>query len=222
MSTSCFLPELANELANDLLAIDGIKLSPDQPFKWASGWNSPIYCDNRISLSFPVVRKKITKAFCAFVESKLPDIDVIAGVATAGIPQAAIVAHELGLPMVYVRPQPKSHGLKSQIEGFFTEGQKIILIEDLISTGNSSLKAVQALRGNAGIIDHILSIFTYGFDDSDQLLSKNGIDLVYLSNYSYLLEVALKKAIIDKETLMLLKKWRKNPATWFRESQLGN
>lgn len=205
---------ISREVSESLLKIGAIKLQPNQPFKWASGWNSPIYCDNRLSLSFPEIRTFIKNELTDCVRKYFPEAEAIAGVATAGIPQGVLVAEELGLPFLYVRPKPKGHGLENLIEGKVVPGQKIVIIEDLISTGGSSLKAVDELI-KAGLAPlGMAAIFTYGFDISFQAFKSAGITLHTLSNYDSLVETAVTKGIIDPKDLDSLKIWRENPDKW--------
>lgn len=204
----------SRKIAAMLLETKAVKLSPEKPFKWSSGWNSPIYCDNRVTLSFPEVRSFIKKSLAKAIKKHFPDAEVIAGVATAGIPQGALVAEALGLPFAYVRPKPKEHGMGNQIEGRIEAGKKVVVIEDLISTGGSSLKAVDALR-EAGIeVIGMAAIFTYGFKIADKNFEEKGVKLITLSNYSSLIDEAIQKNYVSADTLESLKKWRRNPEKW--------
>jgi orotate phosphoribosyltransferase len=205
---------ISQEVAHHLLRIKAIQLRPDQPFTWASGWKSPIYCDNRISLSDPEARTYIKNSLSAVIKGYFKDVDVIAGVATAGIAQGALVADFLDLPFCYVRPEPKKHGMGNQIEGFVKAGQKAVLIEDLISTGGSSLKAAEALQQNGVEVLGMAAIFTYGFGIADENFQQAGIPLVTLSNYDVLVEEAIKLDYISDTQLMTLQDWRINPSTW--------
>lgn len=202
------------EIARLLLQSNAIKLEPASPFTWASGWKSPIYCDNRKTLSFPEVRTTIRDRFIQLIKEKYEEPDVIAGVATGGIAQAALVADNLNLPMVYIRSSAKSHGLENLIEGVLKPGQKVIVIEDLVSTGGSSLKAVNALREAGAEILGMVAIFTYGFPESSENFKKHNCVLHTLSDYENLLEIALELKVISEEELKILKKWRKNPGSW--------
>jgi orotate phosphoribosyltransferase len=206
-----------NKIAAALLEIAAIKLRPHEPFKWASGWNSPIYCDNRLSLSFPEVRSFIKESIVKSIEKNFSDVEGIAGVATAGIPQGAIVAEAMSLPFIYVRPKPKEHGMGNLIEGKITPGQKIVVIEDLISTGGSSLKAVEALKEFGFDILGMVAIFTYGFKIADDNFNKAGVKLITLSNYDALIEEAIKTKYAKISDLESLKTWRMDPANWMRE-----
>ncbi|MEM0939127.1 MAG: orotate phosphoribosyltransferase [Bacteroidota bacterium] len=206
--------QFATEIASDLLNIGAIKFSPHDPFTWASGWKSPIYCDNRLSLSFPKVRSKIKTALSLAVSREFNEIDVIAGVATAGIPQGALVADELALPFIYVRSKSKGHGLQNMIEGKIEKEQKVVLIEDLVSTGGSSLAAVDALRQAGADVIGMVAIFTYGFEVSKKNFEAKNIDLVVLSDYHYLLGYAKDEQMFPYEILETLKEWRKDPSTW--------
>lgn len=204
----------SRKIAAMLLETKAVKLSPEKPFKWSSGWNSPIYCDNRVTLSFPEVRSFIKKSLAKAIKKQFPDAEVIAGVATAGIPQGALVAETLGLPFAYVRPKPKEHGMGNQIEGRIEAGKKVVVIEDLISTGGSSLKAVDALR-EAGIeVIGMVAIFTYGFKVANKNFEEKGVKLVTLSNYSSLIDEAIQKNYVSADMLESLKKWRRNPEKW--------
>lgn len=205
---------ISQEVAQHLLRIKAIQLRPDQPFTWASGWKSPIYCDNRISLSDPEARTYIKNSLSAVIKGYFKDVDIIAGVATAGIAQGALVADFLDLPFCYVRPEPKKHGMGNQIEGFVQAGQKAVLIEDLISTGGSSLKAAEALQQNGIKVLGMAAIFTYGFGIADENFQNAGIPLVTLSNYDVLVEEAVKLNYISDNQLVTLQDWRINPSTW--------
>ncbi len=204
----------AAAVARMLLEIKAIRLSPEKPFKWASGWNSPIYCDNRFSLSFPKVRTYIKRALAELIQEKFPSAEAIAGVATAGIPQGALVADVLGLPFLYVRPKPKEHGLGNQIEGQLLQNQRVVLVEDLISTGGSSLKAAEAIEAANGEVLGMVGIFTYGFAIAEQNFAERNVRLYTLSNYAALLEEATKMLYITETQLQALSAWRENPAEW--------
>lgn len=214
MSIKIYNSKLADEIAADLLKIGAIKLNPKNPYTWASGWKSPIYCDNRLSLSFPQVRAKIKTALSLAIAQKFDGIDVIAGVATAGIPQGALVADHLDLPFIYVRSSSKGHGLQNMIEGKIEKGQRVLLIEDLISTGGSSLAAADALRATGAEIVGMAAIFTYGFGISEENFTKSDVELVVLSDYEHLLEHAQNERMFDNETLKTLKEWRDDPGSW--------
>ncbi|MEZ0007958.1 orotate phosphoribosyltransferase [Flavobacterium sp. 28YEA47A] len=213
-----FNKDTAQKTAELLLQINAIKLNPKNPFTWASGWKSPIYCDNRITLSFPPIRNYIREEFSKNLEKQFGKPDVIAGVATGAIGIGMLVAEYMGLPFVYVRPEPKKHGRQNQIEGFLQKGQNVVVIEDLISTGNSSLLAVEALREAGANVKGMAAIFTYGFDVSVENFKKANIDLFTLSNYENLLELAVAKKYITEEEQETLKIWSKSPATWDVES----
>lgn len=205
---------IEKEVAGQLLKIGAIKLNLEQPFTWASGWKSPIYCDNRLSLSYPEVRSFIKKALATSIKKNHPEVECIAGVATAGIPQGALVAEELGLPFIYVRSKPKGHGMENMIEGKVVEGQKVVVLEDLVSTGGSSLKATADLR-NVGIqVLGMVAIFTYGFDLADQNFEKAGVTLNCLSNYSALIQQAIDSGTVQEDQLQTLENWRQDPSTW--------
>ena len=205
---------VAREIAEYLLEIKAVVLSPQQPFTWASGLKSPIYCDNRKTLSYPKVRTFIKTAFSDIISEEFKDADVIAGVATAGIPHGALVADVLNLPFVYVRDKPKGHGLENQIEGKLEKGQKIVVIEDLISTGGSSLKAVEALRAAGGEVLGLGAIFTYGFEKSVKAFEEANCKFFTLSNYESLLDKAIENDYAKAEDKAELVKWYKDPEAW--------
>jgi orotate phosphoribosyltransferase len=201
-------------IAEKLLQVEAVKLSPQKPFKWASGWNSPIYCDNRVALSYPDIRAYIAESLIAAIQREYPDVEVIAGVATAGIPQAAIIADRMGKSLIYVRAKPKDHGMTNLIEGRVTAGQKVVVIEDLISTGGSSLKAVEALKEQGVQVLGMVAIFTYDFPVAAAAFKHAGVKLVTLSNYNALLNIAFTKKILDQKQLEVLSQWRENPSEW--------
>lgn len=201
-------------LAEKLLNISAIQLQPEAPFVWSSGWNSPIYTDNRKTLSYPSVRNFIKVELCRIVMEYFKDVDVIAGVATGAIAQGALVADTLGLPYIYVRSSPKDHGLENLIEGNLKAGQRVLVIEDLISTGGSSLKACEAIRNAGGEIAGMAAIFTYEFPISTRKFKEAGVELRTISNYSAMLEAALEIQYIKEEDVEALKEWRKDPANW--------
>jgi len=202
------------ELLNDLIEINSIKIDVNNPFTWASGWKSPIYFDNRISLSYPPIRKKITNRLIDIIKNKFEDVDIIAGVATAGIPQGALISDKLNLPFAYVRSKPKSHGMRNMIEGKIEKGKKVILIEDLISTGGSSIKAAEAIKDNGSNVQAIISIFTYSFPISAENFKKIGCRHESVFDYDDLLNVAHQKRHIEETDLYKLKNWRDNPEGW--------
>ena len=205
---------IAAEVADKLLEIQAIRLQPEKPFTWASGWKSPIYCDNRLSLSFPEVRNLIKNHLVDSVSHFFQNVEAIAGVATAGIPQGALIANELELPFIYVRSKPKGHGMENMIEGKITPGQKVVVVEDLVSTGGSSLKAAEDLK-NAGFeVLGMVAIFSYGFEVAAQNFSKAGVKLVCLSHYDALLPIAVKRNYVTAEMLDSLSEWRKDPGSW--------
>ncbi len=206
--------DIALKIASDLLSIGAIKLNKETPFTWASGWKSPIYCDNRLSLSFPEIRTFIRQSLAEVVRSKYPEAEAIAGVATAGIPQGALIADELGLPFIYVRSKPKGHGMTNLIEGKVTEGQKVVVVEDLVSTGGSSLKAAADLKAANIEVLGMLAIFTYGFPVAAENFKNANIELHCLSNYSVMLEKALEMDYIHPGDVSSLEEWRKDPASW--------
>jgi orotate phosphoribosyltransferase len=201
-------------VAEKLLQINAVKLNIQNPFTWASGWKSPIYCDNRKILSYPHVRDFIKSEMTNVVFTEFPDADVIAGVATAGIPHGALIADLLSLPFIYVRSKPKEHGMGNQIEGVLEAGQKVVVIEDLISTGKSSMEAVDAIKAAGGEVIGLCSVFTYGFDIAVKLFNDVNIKTLSLSNYNALLELSLDKKTISSDELEQLKTWRENPAAW--------
>ena len=209
-----FNKETAEKTAELLLQINAIKLNPRNPFKWASGWNSPIYCDNRLILSFPAIRNYVRDEFIKNIENKFGKPDVIAGVATGAIGIGILVAESMGLPFVYVRPEPKKHGRQNQVEGFLQKGQNVVVVEDLISTGNSSLLAVEALKEAGANIKGMAAIFTYGFDIAEQNFKKVNVDLYTLSNYDNLLNLAVAKSYITIDEQQTLSEWKLNPSTW--------
>ena len=206
--------ETAREVALELLKIKAIRLNPEMPFTWASGWKSPIYCDNRLSLSYPELRTNLKKKLADLILKNYPQVEVIAGVATAGIPQGALVADELEVPMIYVRSKPKGHGLTNQIEGKIDPGNKVVVVEDLVSTGGSSLKAVSALKEAGLEVLGMVAIFTYGFSLSKENFVKEGVSCYCLSDYSSMLEAALEEDYISSQQLEILKTWRIDPANW--------
>ena len=205
---------LAKKIAKKLLQINAIILQPNNPFKWASGWKSPIYCDNRKTLSFPELRNEIKKGLSKIVIDHYKDTNLIAGVATAGIPHGVLVAEELSLPFIYVRAKAKQHGKKNQIEGFFKRGQNAILVEDLISSGQSSIEAASSLRNEGVNVNGIISIFTYNFDIASNNIKNKNYLYHSLCDYNILLEQATEQKYIKHEDLTILKKWRENPSSW--------
>lgn len=206
--------DTAKKTAELLLQIKAIKLSPNEPFNWASGWKSPIYCDNRITLSYPPVRLFLKEQMSKIVEQKYGKPDVIAGVATGAIAIGVLIAQELGVPFIYVRPEPKKHGRKNQIEGHLEPGQNVVVIEDLISTGKSSLNAVQALKETGAVVKGMVAIFSYEFDVATENFEQANVDLTTLSNYSHLLQQAADTQYITEEELSTLHDWRRNPSEW--------
>lgn len=209
-----FDKETAKQTAEVLLQINAIKLQPNEPFTWASGWKSPIYCDNRIVLSFPKIRNYIRTTMASQIEEKYGAIDAIAGVATGAIGIGILVAEELGLPFVYVRPEAKSHGRQNQIEGFIESGQNVVVVEDLISTGKSSLNAVKALEEAKVNVKGMVAIFSYGFEVANDNFEKAKVELYTLSNYENLLEQALDTKYITSKEQDILALWNDNPSEW--------
>ncbi len=206
--------ETASLVAEMLLQSEAIKLSVNKPFTWSSGWKSPIYCDNRMSLSFPEVRTAIKQGLVNAIRENFFSVECIAGVATAGIPQGALVADAMNLPFIYVRPKPKDHGMENLIEGKITKGQKVVVVEDLVSTGGSSLKSVTALRDAGFQVLGMVSIFNYGFEIATRNFYEADVSLISLSDYSHLLSHALQKKYISEEEVTSLKAWRVDPSNW--------
>jgi len=206
--------ETAGPVAGRLLEVGAIQLNHKQPFTWSSGWKSPIYCDNRITLSYPVVRSYIKENLVRAIRLNFPRVDCIAGVATAGIPQGALVAEMMGLPFVYVRPKPKEHGMGNLIEGKVEKGARVVLVEDLISTGGSSLKAAQAMQEAGCKVIGMVAIFTYGFETAEKNFAEAGIPLVCLSDFTHLLQQAVAQKYLDENQLVYVKSWRLDPANW--------
>lgn len=206
--------ENATLFAEKLLQINALKLCPTEPFTWASGWKSPVYCDNRKILSYPHIRDYVKSELANAVLEQFENAEVLAGVATAGIPHGTLAADLLRLPFVYVRSKPKEHGLGNQIEGVVEKGQKVVVIEDLVSTGKSSLEAVEALRNVGADVIGMCALFTYGFEQAEKAFAQSNIKLVTLSNYNALIHVAQEKNIVSDADIDSLQLWRENPATW--------
>jgi orotate phosphoribosyltransferase len=204
----------ASIFAEKLLHIHALKINLDQPFTWASGWKSPVYCDNRKILSYPAVRDYVKSELANTIMDHFPEAEALAGVATAGIPHGALASDLLRLPFVYVRSKPKGHGLSNQIEGVLTAGQKVVVIEDLVSTGMSSLEAVHALRQAGADVIGMCALFTYGFPQAAEAFEQAGVRLVTLSNYTALMEVAASQQLVREEDKARLQEWRISPATW--------
>ena len=209
-----FNKDTAKKTAEVLLQVHAIKLSPKEPFTWASGWKSPIYCDNRIILSYPAIRNYVRETMAKHIENQYGKPDAIAGVATGAIGIGMLVAEYLGLPFIYVRPDAKGHGRKNQIEGFIEGGQSVVVVEDLISTGKSSLNAVKALKEAKINVKGMVAIFTYGFDVATENFAEEGVTLNTLSNYENLLEQALDTNYISEKELKTLAEWNSNPSEW--------
>lgn len=207
---------LSNEkaIAEKLLQVGAVKLNPQQPFTWASGWKSPIYCDNRKVLSFPYIRDFIKSEMCNVIFEAFDNADLLAGVATAGIAWGAMAADQLKLPYIYVRPKPKEHGLGNQIEGFYEANQKVVIVEDLISTGKSSLQVADVLRKAGLDVVGMVSIFTYGFAVADAAFAEANVRLVSLTSYSSLIELALEKGLVSPDVKPVLQQWRESPGDW--------
>ncbi|MER1954160.1 MAG: orotate phosphoribosyltransferase [Desemzia incerta] len=208
--------EQAEKIAGLLLECEAVSLNPKEPYTWASGIKSPIYCDNRITMSYPAVRKEIAKGLVDIIRKFYPETEVIAGTATAGIPHAAWVAEELDLPMIYIRSKAKGHGKQNQIEGRLTEGQKVVCIEDLISTGGSVIDAASAVQQAGGVVLGCAAIFSYQLDAAMDNFQEADLPIYTLLNYSTLIKEAAEKGIIKSEDKMLLNEWRDNPAEWGR------
>ena len=204
----------ARLIAEKLLQVNAVRLNVKEPFTWTSGWKSPIYCDNRRVLSFPFIRDYIKSELCNLVFEKFPDAQLIAGVATAGIAWGSMVADQLKLPFVYVRPQPKEHGLENQVEGYLEKGQKTVVIEDLVSTGKSSLLVVEVLKRQEVEVIGMVSIFTYGFKTATEAFDRAGLTYYPLTNYTTLIALASDKGIIPAHHEDILLKWREDPANW--------
>lgn len=204
----------AKDIAKALLEIEAVTLQPTNPFTWTSGIKSPIYCDNRLTMSYPEVRKKIAQAFAEKIKEQYPEVEVIAGTATAGIPHAAWVAEELDLPMVYIRSSAKQHGKAKQIEGSFSAGAKMVVIEDLISTGGSVIEAVRAAEQEEASVLGVAAIFTYQLPKGEENFSIQNIQVHTLSDYDCLLEVALDMGYIEKQDMRILEEWKENPENW--------
>ena len=208
------MKSLEKAVAEKLLRIKAVKLQPRNPFTWASGWKSPIYCDNRKTLSYPQIRTFIKIEISRLILELYPDVEVIAGVATGAIAQGALVADALGLPFIYIRPTPKDHGLENLIEGDLRPGQKVVVIEDLISTGGSSLKAVEAIRKDGSDVLGMIAIFSYGFPEAEQKFKAAKVKLTTLCNYDAVLTEALATKYIGEADIDILKEWRMNPSQW--------
>ncbi|MEX6689390.1 orotate phosphoribosyltransferase [Danxiaibacter flavus] len=204
----------AKAVAEKLLQAAAIRLSPAAPFTWASGWKSPIYCDNRKVLSFPYIRDFVKSEMCNVIFESFPDADMLAGVATAGIAWGAMAADQLKLPYIYVRPKPKEHGLGNQIEGSYEKGQKVVVVEDLISTGKSSLQVVDVLKAAGVEVIGMISIFNYGFAVADKAFETAAVPYKSLTNYPALIELALEKGIVGKDDEQILLQWREDPSNW--------
>lgn len=202
------------EIAKYLLETKAVSLQPNNPFKWSSGWNSPIYCDNRVLLSYPKIRSKIKSKFIETARSAFEPFEAVSGVATAGIAHATLIADSTELPLTYVRSSGKKHGTKKRIEGKIEKGQKVLVVEDLISTGKSSLSAIEALREEGVEVVGLIAIFTYGFDEAANALNKAGVSWETLSNYQVLVDEALAQNFVDKEDLSKLNEWRLDPSKW--------
>ncbi|WP_445664926.1 orotate phosphoribosyltransferase [Fodinibius sp. AD559] len=204
----------SKEIALDLLDINAVILRPNDPFTWSSGWNSPIYCDNRLTMRYPKIRKKIAQKFVEFISEEYPNVEVITGTATAGIPHAAWIAENMDKPMSYVRAKAKAYGLGNQIEGGIQKGETTVVVEDLISTGGSAISVVEALQFIGAEIEAVLSIFTYDFDKATKRFGKTGVPMFTLTDYATLIDVASKNDYVNESDLETLAEWRKSPETW--------
>ena len=211
------MDSIERSMAKSLLDIKAVMLRPEKPFVWASGWNSPIYCDNRRILSFPEIRENACRMMADIITNRYPDVEVIAGVATGAIAHGALIAHLLGKPFIYVRPKPKDHGTGSQIEGILNPGSKVVVVEDLISTGMSSLGATDALVKAGAQIMGMVAIFSYNFNQSRRAFENANIELTTLTNYDTLIDVASETGYIKESEIALLKEWRYSPSTWGKE-----
>jgi orotate phosphoribosyltransferase len=205
---------VAEQVARHLLDVKAVQLNWEKPFTWTSGWKSPIYCDNRLTLSYPEARRYIKDSFVALAKQKFPQTEVIAGVATAGIPQGALIADVLGLPFVYVRSKPKEHGKENLIEGVIMPQKRVLIVEDVISTGKSTLQAADALQEAGFVVEGVIGIFTYGFDFVMQQFMERNIPFHTLSNYAYLLQEYTKREKLSEEVLTSLQTWRDEPQKW--------
>jgi len=205
---------LKKAFARKLLEVKAVKLQPNDPFTWASGWKSPIYTDNRKTLGFPSLRSFVKLALCHTIQEQFPEAEAVAGVATGAIAQGALVADELGLPYCYVRPKPKDHGMGNQVEGELPQGSKVVVVEDLISTGGSSLKAVDALRRAGYEVVGMVASYTYGFPVAEEAFREAGVKLVTISDYEHVVAEAVATGYIKPEDEAMLKEWRKNPSEW--------
>ena len=206
--------DIAKKIAESLLQINAIILQPHKPFKWASGWNSPMYCDNRKTLSYPEIRTHIKQGLSAIIKTHYNGTNIIAGVATAGIPHGALVAEETGKPFIYIRSKAKEHGKQNQIEGAYEEGNSVVLIEDLISSGKSSLDAAETLKSNGMTVKGIVSIFNYGFDEAKENFKNKNTEFISLCDYKILLQKAIEQKFINKNDLDILESWRRDPKNW--------
>lgn len=204
----------AEQVARMLLEINAVQFSLEKPFVWSSGWNSPIYCDSRLSLSYPDIRSRIKAGFIQLIKEKFAEVEAVAGVASAGVPQGAMIADALNLPFLYVRPKPKEHGKENLIEGRILPNQRVVLVEDIISTGGSVLKAAEALRNEGMDVIGAVAIFTYGFDTTEQHFAEQDLKYATLTDYTKLLVEVFKKEDVSEKTMASLHEWRKNPESW--------
>ncbi|WP_035726348.1 orotate phosphoribosyltransferase [Eisenibacter elegans] len=214
MSTHIANPQIASEIAKYLLEVDAVRVQPEQPFRWSSGWLAPIYCDSRLTISYPEVRSKITESFVNIIRERFPQVEAIAGVATAGIPQSALIAGAMGLPLVYVRSKPKGHGMANLLEGKVESAQKVVVVEDVVSTGGSSLQAVEALREAGVQVIGLVAIFSYAFQQTIQRFAEAQVTHYTLSDYPSLLELYKTQHQLSPEIASSLNAWRKAPEQW--------
>lgn len=208
------MKDTTKAVASSLLRIKAVKLSPEDHFTWASGWHSPIYCDNRATLSFPDVRRQIYENFSSLIAAKYPDAEIIAGVATGAIAHGVLVAEDMGKPFIYVRSSRKDHGLSNQVEGVWNKGAKVVVVEDLVSTGGSSLNAVDALREAGCEVLGMVAIFTYGFPAAEENFRKSGVALDTLTDYNTMIEIAATEGYVADSDMETLRQWRRDPANW--------
>lgn len=214
------MKKTSEQIAGYLLEIEAIRLRPSEPFQWASGWLSPIYCDNRLTLSFPQIRTFIKNAFVEAIKQHFPQVECIAGVATAGIPQASLIADAMNLPLVYVRSEAKKHGLGNQVEGKITHNQKVVVIEDLVSTGGSSAKVIEALQNASCKVLGLVSIMNYGFAQAEKVFEHLNVPFISLTTFQDVVVEAMKRDLVNEKTMAILQEWRKNPENWGKTIQI--
>lgn len=214
------MKKTSEQIAGYLLEIEAIRLRPSEPFQWASGWLSPIYCDNRLTLSFPQIRTFIKNSFVETIKHHFPQVECIAGVATAGIPQASLIADAMNLPLVYVRSEAKKHGLGNQIEGKVTPNQKVVVIEDLVSTGGSSAKVIEALQKASCKVLGLVSIMNYGFEQAEKVFENMNVPFISLTTFQDVVVEAMKRDLVNEKAMAILQEWRKNPENWGKTIQI--